>query len=383
MKSSIIRDTLKITQKPGVIGFGGGLPAPELFPSEELAECAKKVIMEKPAEALQYSTTEGYVKLRELIAERMAKIGVRCDPDQIMITGGSQQGLDLTGRVFLDTDVFVVCGVPTYLGAIQAFNAYIPKYLTLASDENGMTIDGLEEYLKKYSPRLIYVVPTFQNPDGLTISEERRKAIVELGEKYHVPVIEDDPYSELCFEGTVPPHMQSMNPDGVILLGTFSKLLAPGFRVAWVIAPKGECFDRFVKMKQGADLQTNTLSQYIIYEYLKTGALDKHLAKVAKVYSKRRDLMVKAMHKYFPKGVKFTEPKGGLFLWVELPEGLNATELLPKAVERKVGYIPGEAFNPNGGGENTMRLNFSKSSEEEIEEGIKRLGEVFAEALKR
>lgn len=382
MKSSIIRDTLKITAKPGVIGFGGGLPAPELFPAEELAECAKKVIKEKPAEVLQYSTTEGYIKLRETISERLGKYGVKCDPEQIMITGGSQQGLDLTGRVFLDTDVFVVTGVPTYLGAIQAFNAYIPKYLTLPSDDGGMTVDALEDYLKKYSPRLIYVVPTFQNPDGLTISEERRRTIVELGEKYHVPVIEDDPYSEISFEGKVPPHMQTMNPDGVILLGTFSKLLAPGFRVAWIIAPKGECFDRYVKMKQGADLQTNTLSQYIIYEYLKTGALDKHLEKVKEVYAKRKNLMVSAMHKYFPKGVKFTEPSGGLFLWVELPHGLNATALLPKAVERKVAYIPGEAFHPAGGGENTMRLNFSKSSEEEIEEGIKRLGELFAETIR-
>jgi DNA-binding transcriptional MocR family regulator len=383
MKSSIIRDTLKITQKPNVISFGGGLPAPELFPVKELIEASRKVLTEKSAEALQYGSTEGYIKLREVICERAAKSGIKCTPEEIMITGGSQQGLDLVGRVFIDHDSSVVCSRPTYLGAIQAFSAYFPHYITLPSDDDGMTIYGLEEIMQKFGPRLIYLVPTFQNPDGRTIPTDRRKALVALARQFNTPIIEDDPYSELYFEGVVPPSIMSMAPDSTIMLGTFSKLLAPGLRIAWLIAPKGDCFDRFVKMKQGADLHTNTFAQYVIYEYLKSGALDEHLVKIRELYSKRKNLMVKCMKKYFPEGVSFTEPKGGLFLWVTLPEKINTMTLMPKAVEKLVAYIPGTAFYPDGGGENAMRLNFSKATEEEIEIGIKRLGELFAEVLKQ
>ncbi len=381
-KSSIIRETLKITQKPGVISFGGGLPAPELFPREELAEATRKVLMEKGDRALQYGTTEGYYKLRELIAQRLSRQNINVSPDEIMITGGSQQGLDMCGRVFLDWGDVVVCARPTYLGAIQAFNAYFPKYATLPSDDDGMTVDGLREILETQNPKMIYLVPTFQNPDGRTIPLERRRKILELAREYNVPVIEDDPYSELCFEGEVPPAMKSLDPDVVIMLGTFSKLLAPGLRIAWLVAPP-DAIDRFVKMKQGADLHTNTFAQYVIYEFAKDGRLDEHIARVKKLYHKRRNVMVEAMRHYFPEGVKFTEPNGGLFLWVELPEGIDTMELLPKAVEKNVAYIPGSAFFPDGGGNNTMRLNYSKPTEAEIEEGIKRLAEVFKEALSR
>lgn len=382
MKSSIIRETLKITQKPGVISFGGGLPAPELFPKEELIECSQKVLREKGDSALQYGTTEGYYPLRELIAKRLERQGVKVSPDEVMITGGSQQGLDMCGKVFLDWGDTVVSARPTYLGAIQAFNAYFPKYVTLPSDEDGMTIDGLKEILETHNPRLIYLVPTFQNPDGRTIPLERRKKIIELANTFGVPIVEDDPYSELAFDGTVPPPMKALAPDEVIMLGTFSKLLAPGLRIAWVVAPQG-AIDKFVRLKQGADLHTSTFSQYLIHEFAKDGKLENHIEKVRKVYSQRRNVMVEAMERYFPPEVKFTKPNGGLFLWVELPENVNATELLPKAVEKNVAYIPGSAFYPEGGGHNTMRLNFSKPSEAEIEEGIKRLAEVFKEALMR
>lgn len=380
MKSSVIRETLKITQKPGIISFGGGLPAPELFPKEELAEAAQKVIREQGENALQYSTTEGYPPLREFIAQRMEKFGIKVSPDEIMITAGSQQGLDMCGRVFLDWGDSVVTARPTYLGAIQAFNAYFPKYVTLPSDDDGMTVDGLKEILETHNPRMIYLVPTFQNPDGRTIPIHRRERIIELARTYGVPIIEDDPYSELTYEGTIPTPMKALAPDDVIMLGTFSKLLAPGLRIGWLIAPPG-VIDKFVRMKQGADLHTNTLAQFIIYEFVKDGRLDEHLAKVRELYAKRLKVMIEAMEHYFPPEVKFTRPKGGMFLWVELPEKVNTTELLPKAVEKNVAYIPGSAFYPDGGGHNTMRLNYSKPTEAEIEEGIKRLAEVFKEAL--
>ena len=381
MKSNVIREILKITKKPGVISFGGGLPAPELFPAEQLLEACKKVLREQPENALQYGTTEGYPPLRELIAGRMNNIGVPCHPDEILITSGSQQGLDVLGRVFLDTDSTVLLSKPTYLGAIQAFNAYGPRYVTLPSDDDGMTVDGMEELIRENSPRLIYLVPTFQNPDGRTITMSRRKVIIDLAAKYGVPIIEDDPYSELSFDSEVPDHLRKMFPEGVILLGTFSKLLAPGLRIAWLIAPKGSAYDRCVRLKQGSDLHTNTFAQHVIYQFLKTGALDSHLEKIRKVYARRKDLMVKLMREHFPEGVSFTEPDGGLFLWVTLPEKINTTELLPKAVDRKIAYIPGSAFYTDGGGQNTMRLNYSKPTEEEIKIGIPRLAELFAEAL--
>ncbi len=311
----------------------------------------------------------------------MNKLGIPCTADEILITGGSQQGLDMVGRVFLDSASVIITSRPTYLGAIQAFNAYNVHYVTLPSDEDGMTVYRLEELIQTHGPRIIYLVPTFQNPDGRTIPVKRRKVILELAEKYNIPIVEDDPYSELPFDGDVPTHMKTLLPEQVILLGTFSKLLAPGLRIAWIIAPKGDCYDRFVRMKQGADLHTNTFAQHIVYEFLKRDGLDTHLKTIKEVYSKRRNVMVEMMRKHFPEGVSFTEPNGGLFLWVTLPEGINTTELLPKAVDKEVAYIPGSAFYPDGGGHNTMRLNYSKPTEEEIEIGIKRLGELFAEAL--
>jgi len=381
MKSSIIRELLKITQKPGVISFGGGLPAAELFPVAQLKEAANKVLTDNPGKALQYDTTEGYKPLREIIAERMNNLGIKCDADEIMITGGSQQGLDMVGRVFLDEDSAVITGRPTYLGAIQAFNAYNPHYITQPSDDDGFVVFGLEELIQTHGPRLIYLVPTFQNPDGKTIPEERRKIILDLASQYGIPVIEDDPYSELSFEGEVPKHMKAMSPDNVILLGTFSKLLAPGLRTAWLIAPKGDAYNRCVRMKQGADLHTNTFAQHVVYEFLKTGALDDHLVKIREAYARRRNIMVKLMKENFPEEVTFTEPTGGLFLWVTLPESIDTTELLPKAVEHKIAYVPGSAFFPDGGGKNSMRLNFSKPTEDEIKEGIPRLAQLFREAI--
>ncbi len=380
MKSSIIRETLKLTQKPSIISFGGGLPAPELFPREELAEVCRKVLMERGKEALQYGTTEGVPELREFIVEFLGRQGVKLNASDILITGGSQQGLDMCGRVFLDWGDNVVTARPTYLGAIQAFNAYFPKYVTLPSDDEGMTVDGLKEILETHNPRMIYLVPTFQNPDGRTIPVHRRKRILELASTYGVPVIEDDPYSGLCYENCTPTPMKALAPDDVVMLGTFSKLLAPGLRIAWIAAPSN-VIDKFIRLKQGADLHTNTFAQYILAEFVKDGRIDAHVKRINELYSHRLKVMIEAMTKNFPPEVKFTRPTGGLFLWVELPEKINTMELLPKAIEKDVAYIPGSAFYPDGGGNNTMRLNFSYASEEKIEEGIRRLANVFREAL--
>lgn len=380
MKSSVIRETLKIAQKPGIISFGGGLPAPELFPREDLKKICEKVLDEKGEEALQYGQTEGYVPLRKEIADWMGKFDIDVDHNQVIITGGSQQGLDLTGRVFINEGDKVITTAPTYLGAIQAFNAYRPEYHTLPSDSDGMLIDDLEDLIIKEKPAFIYLVPTFQNPDGRTLSLERRKKIAELSEQYNLPLIEDDPYSELVYEGEAPPHLKSIVPDNVILLGTFSKLLAPGLRIAWVIAPE-EVTDKYVKMKQGADLFTNRFSQFVVHEFLKSGKMEAHLQKLRKVYRKRRDYMFEAIEKYFPEGVEWTQPKGGLFLWLILPEEINVTDLLTEAVEKKVAYIPGSAFFPSGGGHNTIRLNYSHSTPDKIDEGMKRLGDLFKSVL--
>lgn len=382
VKSSIIRETLKITKKPGVISFGGGLPASELFPSEEIIEVSAKVLRENSSDALQYAMTEGYPKLRRAVADLLAGEGVSVSPDNILITGGSQQGLDLVARIFIDEGDAVVTAEPTYLGAIQAFNAFNPRYVTLPSDDDGMTVDRLEELVEKNRPRFIYLVPTFQNPDGRTLPLSRRKKIVEVAQRYNVPIIEDDPYSYLVYEGTVPPPIKSIYPEGTVLLGTFSKLLAPGLRIAWVAAPD-EAYEKLVKQKQGADLHTNTFAQYVVCEYLAAGHLKQHLENVKKLYRRRMKVMLECIERYFPEEVSWTKPTGGLFLWVILPEEINATELLPKAVENNVAYIPGSAFYPNGGGHNTIRMNFSKPTENEIEIGIKKLGDVFKEALKK
>ncbi len=382
MKSSIIRDILEITQKPGVISFAGGLPAPDLFPIDDIKQACQKVLDEQGEKALQYGQTGGYYPLREQIAKWMKKFNINVTPDEIVITGGSQQGLDLTGRVFLNEGDRVITTNPTYLGAIQAFNAYNPEYYTVSSDEGGMEVDQLEDLIIEATPALIYLVPTFQNPDGRTLSLERRKTIVDLSRRYNIPIIEDDPYSELFFDREVPPHIKSLIPDNVVLLGTFSKLLAPGLRIAWLIAPS-EVRDKYVKLKQGADLFTSRFTQFVITEILKSGKLDDHIKKLRKVYKEKRDCMIEAMKEYFPENVRWVKPEGGLFLWLILPEAINATELLPKAVEHEVAYIPGSAFFATGGGHNTIRLNFSYSSLEQTRKGMKRLGDLFKAELKK
>ncbi|MCK4403611.1 MAG: PLP-dependent aminotransferase family protein [candidate division Zixibacteria bacterium] len=381
MKSSAIREILKITQKPDVISFAGGLPAPELFPIEPLKKACEKVLDNYGSKALQYSLTKGVLPLRQILAERLFQKGTAITEENIFITGGSQQGLDLTGRVFLDKGSVLICESPTYLGAIQAFNAYNPQYITVDMDKEGMIVEQLEENIKKYKPRFIYVVSNFQNPSGITLSYERRKHLVKLAQEYYIPIIDDNPYGDLRYVGEDVPSLKSLGGDLVIELGTCSKIVSPGLRIGWVVAST-EVMTMFERMKQGVDLHTNTFAQYVFYEYIKDGNLDRHIHEIKTAYSERRDVMIEALKEHFPESVKWIEPKGGLFLWVELPQGVSATALLDEAVKQKVAYVPGKPFYPYEDKDNTLRLNFSNANPEMIKEGIKRLGKVFQEKVK-
>ena len=390
MKGSFIREILKLTQKPEVISFAGGLPAPKVFPVKEFQEAASRVLAEHPEQALQYGTTEGYLPLRELIAKRSARYGLKVSAANISITSGSQQALDLIGRLFINRGDRVIIENPTYLGAIQAWNAYGASYIPVPMDDEGMITSKLESALRK-GAKFIYVLPNFQNPSGVTLSLKRRQELVELADHYGVPIIEDDPYGQIRFEGEhIPPvavvdsefrgQNGSFYDGNVIYLSTFSKLLAPGIRVAWAIGAEG-VMRRLVQAKQGADLHTSSFNQMAVYEVSKNDFLDEHVKVIRATYKERRDAMLEAMDEFFPTEVQRTHPAGGMFLFVTLPEGLDATELFEKAVKKNVAYVPGAVFHPTGGGENTMRINFSYSTPEAIREGIARLGILFKEEI--
>jgi 2-aminoadipate transaminase len=383
MTSSVIREILKITARPDVISFAGGLPAPEIFPVKEFAEACDIVLSEKPAEALQYGLTEGYLPLREFLAEKTARDGVAVAADNVIVTTGSQQALDLIGKILINPGDKILVESPTYLGALQAWSAYGAEYLTVPIDEDGMQTDGLEAALRA-GPKLIYVLPNFQNPTGVTLSLERRKRLVELADKYGVPIVEDDPYGSLRFEGQHIPSVVTLDAQmrgmcagcytgTVIYLSTFSKILAPGLRLAWVVAPPDVVF-HMAQAKQGSDLHTPTFTQMVAYQVAYDGFLDRHLDVIRRVYHERRDIMLQSMENTFPKGVRWTRPQGGLFLWVTLPEYMNATKILADAVENKVAFVPGSPFFPSGGGENTLRMNYSNATEDGIREGMSRLG---------
>jgi 2-aminoadipate transaminase len=390
MGSSVIRELLKFTEQPDIISFAGGLPAPEVFPVKEFQEACNTVLKDHGGQALQYSTTEGYLPLREMIARRNARYSVRVTAENIMITSGSQQALDFIGRLFINRGDYIVVESPTYLGALQAWNAYGAQYISVPSDENGMIMDSLEEALR-IGPKFIYILPNFQNPSGSTLSLERRKRLVLLADQYGVPIVEDDPYGQLRFDGEHIPSVATLDSsyrndnDGeytgnVIYLSTFSKLLAPGLRLAWVIAPP-QVIRKLVMTKQAADLHTSSFIQHIAYEVAKGGFLDEHVKVIRATYKERRDVMIEMMEEMFPSEVTWSKPLGGMFLWGILPENVDAAAVLKVAVERKVAFVPGAAFHPNGGGKNTMRLNFSFSTPENIREGITRLGVTLKEAL--
>lgn len=383
--SSAIRELLKLTSLPDVISFAGGLPAPELFPIEKFKEASEIVLTEMGERALQYGTTEGYQPLREMIAQNASKYGIQISADNVLITSGSQQALDLLGRIFINRGDRVLVESPTYLGAIQAWNAYGVKYVTIPFDDDGMQTDMLESRLRT-GIKFIYVLPNFQNPTGVTLSRERRKQLVEMANAYGVPIVEDDPYGQLRYEGEHLPPVVVLDDEirakevpiysgNVIYTSTFSKILAPGLRLAWVVAPR-EVIKKLVQAKQGCDLHTSTFTQYLAYEVANNAWMKTHILAIRKTYKERRDIMIQALEQYMPEGVHWTHPKGGLFLWATLPESIDTSAIFKSAVESKVAFVPGGPFHPLGGGENTMRLNFSNAKPEMIMEGIQRLAKV-------
>ena len=380
LEASIIREILNISSQPGVISFAGGLPAPEMFPIDEMKVAAEKVLDEFKSSSLQYSLTMGVPALREAIAQRETEKGTDTKPKNILITSGSQQGISLASNAFIDPGDYIITEYPTYVGAILSFDFNRAKYATVEMDHDGMLTDQLEEKIKKYKPKFIYVVSTFQNPTGITMSMERRKALIDIATKYNVPILEDNPYKDIRFFGKDVPSLKSLGGDIVISLGTFSKICAPGLRIAWV---KGHpsILRKFEKIKQGADMQPNTFTQMMINDFIRSGKIDTHIEKLKVNYGEKCKLMLDEMEKQFPSEFTWTKPEGGLFLWCELLESMSASKLLPKAIEKKVAYVYGAPFFPDRKGDNTFRLNFSNASHENIIEGIKRLGEMFKENM--
>ena len=330
LKASEIRELLKLAEKPEIISFAGGLPAPELFPTEELAKVSEVVLKEHGMQALQYGPTDGFTPLREKIAKRMEVFGFKTNAENILITSGSQQGLDFSARVFLNEGDIVICESPSYLGAINAFKACMPEFVEVATDAEGMVMEDLEEILKtRDNVKMIYVIPDFQNPSGKTWSVERRKRLIELANEYDLPVIEDNPYGELRFEGEIPPSLKAFDTEGrVIFLGTFSKTFSPGMRLGWVIAD-APILQKYNFIKQGADLQSSTIAQREMNTYMEMYDFDAHIEKIKKVYKNRRDVMIEAIKEHFPSNVTYTYPEGGLFTWVVLPEHLSARDIMP------------------------------------------------------
>jgi len=383
VKASTIREVLKLTEKPEVISFGGGMPAAEFFPIEEMKEVTNRVLDEDGQLALQYGPTDGYLPLREKVVKRLKPLGITgITADNILFTSGSQQGLDFCGKIFINPGDTVVCERPSYLGALNAFKAYECKFADIPMDDEGIIMDKLEEALKKNgNVKFIYVIPDFQNPSGKTWSLERRKQLVEMANRYDKVIIEDSPYYELRYEGEAQPAIKSFDTqDRVVYLGTFSKTLAPGMRLGWICAGS-EILGKFNLVKQGADLQVNSLTQRQVNKYMEMYDLDERIDYLKKVYTKRRAVMIEEMKKHLPGEVKISIPQGGLFVWLEFPEHINTTELMKKALEKNVAFIPGDPFYPNGGGENSARFSFSAIPEERIKEGIKRLGEAVKEVL--
>jgi 2-aminoadipate transaminase len=390
VRSSAIRELLKLTEQPDVISFAGGLPAPELFPVKEFAAAMERVLDQHGPKALQYSTTEGYRPLREYIVRKIAAYGIKADVDNVLITSGAQQALDLIGKLLLNPGDRILTERPTYLGALQSWRAYQAEFVTVDIDDNGLQVDQLAAALAT-GPKFMYILPNFQNPAGVTLSLERRLDLIDMANAYGVPIIEDDPYGELRYDGEhIPPlvvldaeRFQRGKPfeeGNVIYLGTFSKTLAPGLRLGWIVAPR-RVVERSTLVKQGMDLHTSTLAQMLAYEVIQNGFLKQHVSEIRRVYKERRDLMLAAMDSHFPDGVYWTKPSGGLFLWVTLPSYITATSLLEKALERKVAFVPGDTFYPNIDQANTFRLNFSNARPEQIQVGIERLGELLAEEI--
>jgi len=389
MRKSEIRELLKVAQDPEIISFAGGLPNPQSFPIQDLKGIVQTVLDHHGKVALQYGTTQGINELRDVIAERSIREGMKggVTPENIMITSGSQQALDAVGKIFLNPGDIAMVGLPSYLGGINAFRSYEANLVGIPLDKEGMRVDLLEEKIKELikqdmSVKFIYTVPTFQNPAGTVMPESRRKKLVDIAHEYNLVIIEDDPYGKLRYDIPAVKPIKAFDDEGrVIYMSTFSKILAPGFRLAWVIAAE-DIMRKLALCKQAQDLCTAGFSQYIAYEFMKSGSLDLHIMKICEMYKPKRDIMMDSMKKYFPEGYICNKPKGGMFAWVTLPEQIDTEVMFLDAFKEKVAYVHGKAFCVDGGGGSSMRLNFSYSTNEQLETGMKRLGTVIERKMK-
>lgn len=376
---SFIREILKVTENPEIISFAGGLPNPDSFPVKEVQEAVTNVLTSNGEEILQYSTTEGYQPLREYIASRYKKNGLKVHPDQVLITNGSQQGIDLTGKIFLNKDDNVLVESPTYLAAIQSFGLMEARFKSVPLLEDGADLDAVKRSLDENRIKLFYSVTNFQNPTGITYSQKKREMLADILKDRDTIFVEDNPYGEIRFLGEdIPPVKKYL--DSGVLFGSFSKIVSPGMRLGWIVAPD-EVMEKLVTAKQASDLHSNYFTQRVVYQYLTDNDVDKHIENIKAMYRDQRNLMVEMIEEYFPEDVKITRPEGGMFLWVTLPEDLSPLKLFDLAIKENVAFVPGKAFYTDDMGDNTLRLNFSNSSADKIEEGIKRLGSVIGSLM--
>jgi len=381
MNPSIIREILKVTEKPGILSMAGGLPSADTFPVEALKAACDKVLSENAREALQYAASEGFAPLREWVAKRVSSLGITADPDQVLITSGSQQGLDLVGKILCDAGAPVAVETPTYLGALQAFTPYEPIFTSLASDDQGPLPEAFARLPHDAAgTRFAYLLPNYQNPTGRVMGLERRQAVMAAAKAAGVPIVEDNPYGDLWFDEPPLPSLTSMWPEGSIYLGSFSKVLTPGFRLGYIIAPK-ELYPKLLQAKQAADLHTPGFNQRVVYEVIKNGFLDEHVPKIRARYKANRDAMAEGLKQHLPPGCEWQSPKGGMFFWIRLPAGLDAMALLPQAVEANIAFVPGAAFYAHTPDPRTLRLSFVTLTPELISEGVAILGRVLHEAL--
>ncbi len=378
LQSSAIREILKVTMRPEVISFAGGLPSPATFPVERMKAAFDKVLTEQGKMALQYGPTDGYAPLREFLAKSLSTPTSTILPEQIMMVSGSQQALDLIGKVLVDEGSKVLVETPSYLGALQAFSVYQPQFESVDTDEHGLIPASVAE--KGQGAKLMYALPNFQNPTGRTLSVERRYELVETCARMGIPLIEDNPYGDLCYSGEPLPKMLNMNPDGVIYMGSFSKVLTPGIRLGYIVAPI-PLIRKLEQAKQASDLHTAQLTQMVVYEVIKDGFLDEHIPTIRALYSRQCDVMLEAMSQHFPASVSWTRPEGGMFIWVTLPAHVDSKQLLDEAIAQNVAFVPGGPFYANEAEKNTLRLSFVTVSPERIHEGIEKLGKLIKAKL--
>jgi 2-aminoadipate transaminase len=379
LTSSAIREILKVTERPEVISFAGGLPSPATFPVEEMRHASEHILRDQPSAALQYSATEGYMPLREWVAARYSVHGVKIRPTQVLITTGSQQALDLLGKTLVDPGSRVLVETPTYLGALQSFSLFEPHYVQVPTDESGLIPESLDAALTA-NARLLYAQPNFQNPTGRRLPLERRRALAAFAQKASFPVIEDDPYGALDYAGAPLPTLLSMAPDHIVHLGSFSKVLAPGLRVGYIIAPE-ELHFKLVQAKQATDLHTPSLTQRIVYEVVKNGFLDEHVPKIRALYRDQCQAMLDALERHMPAGVEWNRPEGGMFVWVKLPKHIDTMKLLEQSIAQNVAFVPGGPFFANEAEHNTMRLSFVTVPPATIDEGVARLGALIRASI--